>query len=124
MAAIRHKDTKPEMLVRRLIHSHGFRYRLHKPGLPGKPDLVFAGKRKVIFVHGCFWHLHPSEECKDARKPKSNVGYWRKKLEGNVQRDKKVRSELIADGWEVLTVWECETGNLEKLKAKLFTFLA
>jgi DNA mismatch endonuclease (patch repair protein) len=106
MSAIRGKDTKPELAVRRLVHSLGYRYRLHVRSLPGKPDLVFASRRKIIFVHGCFWHLH-SRGC-GARLPKSRLEYWKPKLEGNRKRDSQHLKALRAAGWDVLTIWECQ----------------
>jgi DNA mismatch endonuclease (patch repair protein) len=121
MRAIQSKGTRPELEVRRLVYRMGYRYRLHAQGLPGKPDLVFASLRKVIFVHGCFWHGH--ETCKDAHTPKSNQGYWGPKLEGNRTRDQRNIGALAAKGWEVLIVWECETESHEKLKKKLLDFL-
>lgn len=124
MSRVRHRDTKPEMAVRRLIHSLGFRYRLHLRSLPGTPDLVFAGRRKVIFVHGCFWHRHGDPACKLARMPKSKLDFWAPKLEANRERDSKHQSELSALGWDYLVVWECELGHREQLKNKLLGFLA
>src|SRR5688500_13677437 len=115
MAAIRGKDTTPELVVRRLVHSLGFRYRLHVKTLPGKPDLVLRPRRKVIFVHGCFWHLHRSG-C-GARLPKSRLEYWGQKLERNRKRDAKHRRGLRAAGWQVLTVWECELRDIPRLTA-------
>lgn len=106
MQAIKSTDSAPEMTVRRIIHGMGYRYRLHAKHLPGKPDLVFGPRRKVIFVHGCFWHQHA--ECK-VRPPKSNSAYWIPKLARNQARDAAARSALAEDGWDVLTVWECET---------------
>jgi DNA mismatch endonuclease, patch repair protein len=123
MAAIRSKDTKPELIVRRLVHSLGYRYRLHARDLPGKPDLVLRPKRKVIFVHGCFWHLHPDKACLNARKPKSNKSYWGPKLSRNVKRDAEHIAALQADGWRVLVIWECETKVLASLKKRLMKFL-
>jgi len=114
MAAIRGKDTKPEMLVRRYLHRAGFRYRLHAKDLPGKPDIVLPKYRAVIFVHGCFWHRH--EGCKNAVMPKTNEAFWRKKLEGNVQRDRRNEEKLKKQGWRVLTVWECEADNEDRLR--------
>ena len=106
MRAVKSKDTKPEMIVRRLVHGMGYRYRLHRTGLPGKPDLVFGPRRKVIFVHGCFWHGH---HCKrGARVPKTNIKYWTAKIGRNRQRDKDSEAALAAMGWRVLIVWECE----------------
>lgn len=107
MTAIRGKDTKPEMVVRRLIHAAGYRYRLHKKDMPGTPDLVFYRHRKVVFVHGCFWHLH---RCRYGQVvPKTNAEFWKKKREGNVARDKRVLRQLRVLGWDVLTIWECQT---------------
>lgn len=123
MARIRSKDMKPELLVRRLVHSLGYRYRLHRKDLPGKPDLVFGPRRKVIFVHGCFWHLHPDPHCIDARLPKSNTEYWKPKLERNVERDKQHTESLETDGWDVLIIWECETKDLDALKERIESFL-
>jgi len=123
MSRVRGKDTKPEMLVRRLVHGMGYRYRLHDRGLPGTPDLVFRGRRKVIFVHGCFWHRHPSPECKLARMPKSRRDFWGPKLEGNRERDERNREALTQEGWRQMVVWECECGQLEQLKNKLSDFL-
>lgn len=121
MSQIRGKGTKPEMVVRRLIHSMGFRYRLHDNKLPGKPDLVFSRQKKVVFVHGCFWHLH--DHCKKARPPKSNVDYWYPKLQGNKNRDLLNRQKLESMGWSILTVWECELNDLDALKNKVIDFL-
>lgn len=123
MAAIQSKDTKPELIVRRLVHSLGFRYRLHARDLPGKPDLVFRTRRKVIFVQGCFWHLHPDAKCLDARKPKSNTGYWGPKLSRNVARDAQHQSSLKLAGWKVLIIWECETKKRAPLERRLIKFL-
>jgi DNA mismatch endonuclease, patch repair protein len=106
MAAVRSKNTQPEMLVRRLVHSMGYRYRLHAVWLPGKPDLVFAGRRKIIFVHGCFWHQHRG--CKGSHLPKSNTGYWLPKLERNRIRDAENLRVLRRAGWRCLILWECE----------------
>ena len=108
MAKIRSKGTKPEMTVRRLLHSMGYRYKLHVAGLPGKPDIVFPARRKVIEVRGCFWHQHEDPACGIVRRPKSNRDYWLPKLERNVERDAKQEAELRALGWDVLVVWECE----------------
>lgn len=123
MAAIRSKDTKPELAVRKIVHSLGYRYRLHCRDLPGKPDLVFRSRRKVIFVHGCFWHLHPKKQCVDARHPKSNLSYWRPKLLRNVQRDRKHFTSLRRMGWEVLVVWDCEIKKTDQLIARVVGFL-
>ncbi len=115
------KDTKPEMLVRQLLRSAGYGYRLHRKDLPGKPDIAFIGRRKAIFVHGCFWHQH--EGCKRASKPKSRMEYWQPKLERNQLRDAANRDALINQGWSVLTVWECETKHPALLADKLRAFL-
>lgn len=122
MRAIKSKNTKPERIVRSLVYGMGYRYRLHKVGLPGKPDLVFGQRRKLIFVHGCFWHGH--SECKGGHLPKTNSAYWVAKIERNRVRDAKVIRDLEAAGWSVATVWECETRDLEKLRARLSCFLA
>ena len=123
MAAIRSTNTKPELTVRRLVHSLGYRYRLHCKDLPGKPDLVFRPRRKVIFVHGCFWHLHPAKKCLDARQPKSNKSYWSPKLQRNVARDQEHLLKLRRDGWKVLVVWDCQTRDEEKIARRLAKFL-
>jgi DNA mismatch endonuclease (patch repair protein) len=109
MRRIKSKGMKPEMLVRRLVHGLGYRYRLHREDLPGKPDLVFGPKWKVIFVHGCFWHGHEKEGCLDSRMPKSNTDYWSLKLTNNKARDVRHSSAIREAGWDVLTIWECET---------------
>ncbi|MCR2832147.1 very short patch repair endonuclease [Xanthomonas euvesicatoria pv. eucalypti] len=121
MGRVRSRDTVPEMLVRRLTHALGYRYRLHGKDLPGKPDLVFRSRRKVIFVHGCFWHRHPG--CALARLPKSREDFWLPKLEANRQRDLKTENALQVKGWTVLTIWECELGDIDKLKNKIKEFL-
>ena len=123
MAAIRSKNTKPELTVRRLVTAFGHRYRLHRKDLPGKPDLVFGPSRKVIFVHGCVWHMHPKATCLDARAPKSNTGYWTPKLTRNVVRDAEQVAALKKLGWKVLIVWDCETKHAAKLEARLKKFL-
>lgn len=109
MAAIKGKDTKPEMLVRRYLHARGFRYGLHNRKLPGSPDLVLRSLRTVIFVHGCFWHGH--DNCKYYRLPKSNVEFWQKKIGRNRERDIAVVRELESRGWNVMVIWECELKN-------------
>lgn len=123
MSAIRSRDTKPEMIVRRMAHGLGYRFRLHRKDLPGKPDLVFVSRRKIILVHGCFWHLHPRAACLDARVPKTNQGYWLPKLQRNIERDGRNRDELERLGWKVLVVWECETKDLELLRRRIKGFL-
>lgn len=106
MRAVRAKDTKPELVVRRLLHRLGYRFRLHAPDLPGRPDLVFRKQRVAVFVHGCFWHSH---QCRKGRqRPLTNAARWQAKLDRNVERDREVTRELEAQGWTVVTVWECE----------------
>ncbi len=121
MGRVRNKDTKPEMVVRRVTHGLGYRYRLHYGKLPGRPDLVFPARKKVIFVHGCFWHRH--EGCDRTRTPKSRVDFWTEKFEKNVARDLANREKLIALGWEILVIWECEIENSEELRSIIDTFL-
>ena len=121
MRRIRKTDTKPEVKVRRAAHALGYRFRLYRRDLPGTPDLVFPRLRKVVLVHGCFWHQH--EECRLARMPKSRLEYWRPKLERNQKRDKAARRALEELGWRVLVVWECETGDAEDLSERLRCFL-
>lgn len=106
MSRIRGKDTVPELALRRELHRRGFRYRLHGAGLPGKPDLVLRKHKVVVFVHGCFWHRHKG--CKIASIPKSNTEFWLQKFEKNVDRDRRVCRLLVAEGWRVFVVWECE----------------
>ena len=121
MRRIPSKGTKPEMLVRRLVHAQGYRYRLHAPDLPGKPDLVFPRLHKVIFVHGCFWHLHRG--CREGRIPESRREYWEPKLLRNVERDREHIAALRKLSWRSLVVWECEIGNSERMEEKLIQFL-
>ena len=108
MRKIRGKDTKPEMVVRRMVHGLGYRYRLHKKGLPGSPDLAFSSRQKAIFVHGCFWHAHPDPSCPIAKTPKSRVDFWEAKFARNRERDQRKKAELQELGYDVLVVWECE----------------
>lgn len=122
MRRIRSKDTSPEIKIRKLIHSMGYRYRLHAKELPGKPDIAFRPKNKVIFVHGCFWHQHKG--CKDNHIPKSNVDYWAPKLEKTIKRDAMNKRKLKRDGWDVLTIWECEVEKkLLSTKKRILGFL-
>ena len=123
MRAIRSKDMSPEIVVRQVTHSLGYRYRLHRRDLLGRPDLVFPSRRKVIFVHGCFWHQHTSTACKIVRRPKSNQDYWTAKLERNVARDSEHQLRLCERGWKVAVIWECETKELDGLRAKIKGFL-
>lgn len=121
MQHVRSRDTQPEMKVRRLVFGMGYRYRLHRTDLPGKPDLVFPGRRKVIFVHGCFWHGH---DCKAGRKqPKTNESYWTTKLARNRHRDVEHERNLRELGWQPLIVWECELRDMDSLHSKLQAFL-
>lgn len=120
MSLVKNKDTKPEMIVRKLVHGLGYRYRLHDKKLPGKPDLVFKSKQKVIFVHGCFWHLH---DCKNYKLPKSRIDFWHEKLKANAERDVINKRKLRALGYDVLEIWECEIKNTENLKDRIIKFL-
>lgn len=121
MRAVRDRDTKPEMVVRKLVHGMGYRYRLHRKGLPGKPDLVFPARRKAIFVHGCWWHGH---DCKrGAREPASNRDYWLPKLQRNRARDARNEAKLHELGWETLTIWECRIKDRAKLESAIRDFL-
>lgn len=121
MARVRGRDTKPELLVRRMLHAMGYRYRVNLSGLPGRPDVAFTRRKAAVFVHGCFWHGH---DCaRGARMPKANADYWCAKIERNRARDAEVRAALEALGWRTLTVWECGLGDREKLAAELREFL-
>ncbi len=121
MRLIRSKGTKPELAVRRALFSLGYRYRLHSTNLDGKPDLVFPGRKKVIFVHGCFWHRH--DGCKKTRTPKSNLAYWEPKFLANITRDARDQAKLREMGWRFLIVWECELTNMAALIARVVAFL-
>lgn len=121
MARVRSKNSRPEMLVRKLVFSLGYRYRLHQKNLPGCPDLVFRSRHKVILVHGCFWHRHAG--CGLARMPKSRLEFWMPKLEGNKLRDRRNNRALAREGWKVLTVWECQLGKPERLRKTIRRFL-
>lgn len=121
MGRIRGANTKPEMLVRQLVHGMGYRYRLHRRDLPGTPDLVFPSRRKIIFVHGCFWHRH--EGCRFAYEPKSRQEFWARKFEQNLKRDKAALAALRAAGWKVMIIWECETRNVEEISQRVRMFL-
>lgn len=123
MQAIRSKDTKPELRVRHLLHRLGYRFRVHLKDLPGKPDIAFTRRRKVIFVHGCFWHGHQAEGCPDGSRPRSNTGYWNPKLDRNAERDRANTATLETAGWDVLTVWACETRDEDALSGRLIAFL-
>lgn len=121
MRRIRSKDTSPELVLRRLVHSLGYRFRLHRKDLPGHPDLVFPGRRKIIFAHGCFWHQH--EDCREGRVPSSRIEYWAPKLERNRRRDANNRRQLEQNGWDVLVIWECEMKDSARLTKTLKRFL-
>ncbi|WP_373325794.1 very short patch repair endonuclease [Sporomusa paucivorans] len=122
MAKIKSKDTKPEKAVRSLLHRMGYRFRIHRKDLPGRPDIILPKYRAVIFVHGCFWHLH--EGCRDGTVPKTGTGKWREKLENNVARDKRNIGQLEELGWRVLTLWECEIEKKpEKIRQRLEAFI-
>ena len=126
MAAVKSKDTKPEMIIRRLCHSMGFRYRLHRKDLPGKPDLVFPKYKAVMFVHGCFWHKH---DCPKGATPATRIEFWEKKQKENAQRDKFSQRALITQGWKVIVIWECalvgtKKATTEKLHDWIFANLS
>jgi DNA mismatch endonuclease Vsr len=121
MSAVRAKDTAPEMVLRRLLHAMGYRYRLHSRHLPGKPDIVLPGRRMVIDVRGCFWHRHPDTGCRNAVLPRTRADWWAAKLRRNIERDRANVEALEVAGWGVLVVWECEVrsdlaGLIEKLR--------
>ncbi|QEE26769.1 DNA mismatch endonuclease Vsr [Terriglobus albidus] len=120
MRAVKSRNTSPELAVRRLLHSMGYRYRLHRADLPGKPDIVFPGRRKAIFVHGCFWHGHNCP--RGARIPKENRAYWQEKIDRNRSRDKKVSTQIRLANWKRLIIWECEIRS-DDLSEKLRQFL-
>ncbi len=121
MGRIRSIQTRPELLVRRAAHRLGYRFRLHRKDLPGKPDIVFAGRKSVVFVHGCFWHQHPG--CREGRVPGANRAYWVPKLTRNIQRDSAAIDALRSSGWAVLVIWECECGTGDDIAEALVRFL-
>lgn len=121
MRAVKGRDTAPELIVRRLVYGLGYRYRLHRKDLPGKPDLVFPRLHKVVFVHGCFWHGHNC--ARGARVPVKNRDYWTKKIEGNKKRDKAARAALMMLGWKVTVLWECRIKDQVSLASELSIFL-
>lgn len=121
MRSVRSKDTGPERRLRSILWDMGVRYRLHRRGLPGRPDIAMIGRRKAIFVHGCFWHQHP--RCPKAAKPKTRRHYWIPKLLRNRQRDREAERELRKLGWSVLVIWECEFRNGDAVRSKLIRFL-
>ena len=121
MSRVKGCDTKPEILVRSIVHRMGLRFRVHRRDLPGNPDIVLPRHAKVIFVHGCFWHGH--KECPRSKRPTTNKDFWNRKLDRNVERDKRFRRMLRSMGWKVLVVWQCETRKPEKLLGKMERFL-
>jgi DNA mismatch endonuclease (patch repair protein) len=123
MSRVRSTDTRLEMVVRRLVYGMGYRYRLHRKDLAGKPDLVFATRRKVIFVHGCFWHRHDDPQCRLARLPKSRLDFWLPKLSENKARDHRVEERLAEMGWESMTIWECQVRDISALQQRISEFL-
>jgi len=121
MSQIKCKNTKPEIIVRSFVHRMGYRYSLHRRDLPGHPDMVLTRHSKIIFIHGCFWHMH---KCRYGRvTPATNTKFWQTKREGNVARDNRNIRKLRKDGWKILVIWECQTRNSEKLISKLRKFL-
>ncbi len=121
MSRVKGRDTKPEKVVRSLLHRLGYRFRLHRKDLPGKPDIVLPKHRKVIFVHGCFWHGHTG--CRRAARPTDNAEFWNIKLDGNMKRDRENLSKLQSTGWDALVVWQCEMKNEADLTEKIQSFL-
>lgn len=121
MSLVKSKNTGPELTVRKLVFSMGYRYRLHGTGLPGKPDLAFTRKKKAIFVHGCFWHRHA--DCKKTTTPASNTDYWLPKFARTIERDRQTLEALSDRGWTSLVVWECELKDMGALASKLRAFL-
>ena len=121
MSRVSGKNTKPEIIVRSLLHKSGYRFRLHRNDLPGKPDIVLPKYKKIIFVHGCFWHGHTA--CRRSRRPATNTLFWNEKLDKNIKRDAENIAKLQKLGWEILVVWSCEVHNKDTLKKKLLSFL-
>ncbi|MHB1370499.1 MAG: very short patch repair endonuclease [Pseudomonadaceae bacterium] len=121
MSRVKGKNTAPELVVRRLVFGMGYRYRLHLKNLPGRPDLAFLGRKKVIFVNGCFWHGHTG--CRYGQLPKTRLEYWQDKIERNKKRDEENIYSLETSGWQVLTIWQCELRNIEHLREKLSNFM-
>lgn len=120
MARIKGRDTSPEKAVRSLLHSMGYRFRLHRRDLPGNPDIVLPGRGAVVLVHGCFWHGHT---CKDGRRPRSNSEYWERKLSGNIERDARNARELRRQGWKRIVVWSCELQKMDRLRKRMARLL-
>lgn len=123
MQAIRSKNTKPELTVRRLLHKMGYRFRLHADELPGKPDIVFRKRKKAIFVHGCFWHSHPDPTCRNSQRPQRNTAFWDHKLDSTRSRDQAAADNLHALGWQILILWECELVSESAIAERLSKFL-
>jgi DNA mismatch endonuclease (patch repair protein) len=121
MSSVKQKNTGPETIVRQTLHALGFRFRLHKRGLPGTPDIVLSKYKTVIFIHGCFWHRHSG--CAKATMPKTRVDFWQEKFYRNVERDRRNQLDLLATGWNVIVVWECETRDLTRLRERLLSTL-
>jgi len=121
MSRVKNRDTAPEKLVRQLLHKMGYRFRLQRKDLPGKPDIVLPKHKKVIFVHGCFWHGHAG--CSRGARPTSNSDFWNQKIEKNINRDKNVQAQLRELGWQPFVVWQCQTRNLAELQQHLQAFL-
>lgn len=121
MGRVKGRDTKPEMLVRSIIHRMGFRFRLHRKDLPGKPDIVLPKYKKAVFIHGCFWHGH--KNCPRAARPTSNIDFWNRKIDGNIKRDANAQKELKAMSWKILVVWQCQIRDIEALQKRLEGFL-
>lgn len=121
MSRIRAKDTKPELIVRKILFKNGYRYRLHSNRVVGRPDIIFEKRKKIIFVHGCFWHRHAN--CKHSSLPKTNKSFWNRKFDDNVRRDKYVREQLLEIGYELMVIWECQTKNISDLENRLFDFV-
>lgn len=121
MSRVRQNHTGPEIAVRRLLHSAGYRFALHAKDLPGRPDIVFTRRKKVVFVHGCFWHRHHG--CRRTTSPKTRSEFWQSKFDANVRRDSRQMGHLAAIGWETFVVWECEIGQKASLAERMFEFL-
>ncbi len=122
MSRVRGKNTKPERVVRSILHRMGYRFRLNVADLPGKPDIVLPRHKKVVLVNGCFWHGH--KNCRKAQIPATNTAFWSKKIQGNIERDRRVRRLLRKEGWQVLTLWECQSRNIAKLTSRIERFMS
>ena len=121
MSHVKSRDTKPEILVRRLLHKMGYRFRIYVRTLPGNPDIVLPRHKKIFFVHGCFWHGHKG--CKRAQRPASNAAFWNRKIEANIERDTRVRRKLKSLGWRIFVVWQCQTHKQEAIEARIRRFM-